>query len=86
MIIVRHDYSIIDKPEMTDNFIIRSDKVKRVWDISEHKIGIQFVTSHDKLTYQIDLEGDNRELLAKQFLVWITQKITSTIEGSVSIK
>ena len=86
MIIVTHDYSIIRKPEMTDTFIIRKDKVKNIYDIREHVVGISFISSYDKFDYEISLENESRELLAKDVLNMIRSDFDATITGSVKIK
>jgi hypothetical protein len=86
MIIITHDYGIINRPEMTDSFIVRPDKVKRVWDITEGKVGIEFVTSYDAFKYEITLERDDKTYLAKDFLDMLTTDNESIIEGSVKVK
>jgi hypothetical protein len=86
MIIVTHDYSIIHHPEMTDNFIIRNDKVKGVCDITEHKVAISFISSYDKFGYEITLEKGSTILLAKDILDMIKSDSDATIVGSVKIK
>ena len=47
MIIVAHDYRIINHPEMTDSFIIRPEYVNKVWDITDHVVGLSFVPSYE---------------------------------------
>jgi hypothetical protein len=86
MIIITHDYRLINRPEMTDSFIIRPDKIKRIWDITETKVGVEFVTSYDTLRYQITLEGDDKTYLAKDFLDMLTTDSESIIEGSVEVR
>ena len=87
MIIVSHDYSIISVPKMTDNFIIRPEKVIRVWDITEGKIGIRFISSHDAFKYEITLEDESKNLLARDVLKMIADPIAEAkIIGRVSFK
>ena len=87
MIIVTHDYSNIGNPEMSNNFLIRPDKVLRVWDITEKEIGITFISSYDKYSYRIQVEGTDSQLLAKDVLNAIkVDTFDLTIEGTVKIK
>jgi hypothetical protein len=84
--IVTHDYGAINHSEMTDNFIIRPEKVKRVWDITEGRIGISFVPSYDKYDYEIEFEED-KTLLAKDVLDMITNDDTEAkIIGRIKIR
>lgn len=86
MIIVSHDYRIIKRKDMTENFIIRPEYVKRVWDITEHAIGISFIPSYDKYDYRIELDGNHKNLLAKDLLQMIRGNENITICGEVKIK
>ncbi len=86
MIIVTHDYSGIEKPEMTDSFIIRGKHVIRVWDITEESIGIAFDSKYDNRHYRITLEGDSQKFLAKDLLNLILGNEEIELKGQVSIK
>jgi len=87
MIIITHDYRSIGNPEMSDSFLIRPDKVLRVWDIREKVIGITFISSYDKYSYRIEVEGTSDKLLAKDLLNAIkVDTFDLTIEGNVKIK
>ena len=85
MIIITSNYSTINRPEISENFIIRSQKVLKVWDIRDHQIGIRFISSHDKNEHIITVEGEDKNMLAKDFLKLLFDS-DETIEGSQKIK
>jgi hypothetical protein len=68
MIIISHDYKLIKRPDMSDNFIIAPEFIKRVWDIDDNTIGISFAVIYDKYEYRISLEDSSKSLLAKDIL------------------
>lgn len=86
MITVMRNYKSINRLDMSDNFIIRSEKVLRVWNIHDNKIGISFISSYDKYPYQITLEGKSEGLLASSLLASIKSDIDTEILGQVRIK
>ena len=87
MILIQHDYRIIKIPKMTETFIIRPEKVQKVWDITEGKIGISFNSNYDKYIYAIELDDEDKKLLAKDVLKMILKNDKDyKIIGSVSIK
>lgn len=86
MIIVTHNYRKINKKEMSDSFLIRPEFVKRVWDIRDSVIGISFMSSYDKLNYQIELDGDHKTLLASDILGMMKGDSNITICGEVKIR
>ena len=83
MIIICHDYRSISHKEMTDNFLIRHKYVKKVWDINPGVVGIQFVSTYDKYEYRIELDGDSKNLLAKDILKMVKENSDATITGMV---
>jgi len=85
MIIIRHDYRAIHYPEMSENFIIRPEKVLKIWDIRKHEIGIRFISSYDKNEHRITVGGEDKNLLAKDFLELLLKDDT-TIVGTEKIK
>ncbi len=86
MIIITSDYRSVGNPEMGENFIIRPDKVNKVWDITDHKIGISFIPTYDKYEYEIELEATSKHLLAKDILNMVTNNLDTTIIGIVKIR
>jgi len=86
MIIVTHKYTSINEPQMSDNFIIRMDKVLKVWDITDGEIGIRFISNYDKYDYRIRLEEGSKKLLAKDLTNWIKLGGEFEIEGDTKIK
>ena len=86
MITVINKYDSINRSDMSDNFIIRSDKVLRVWDIDGNKIGVSFISSYDKYPYEITLEGKSKNLFASSLLITIKSDIDTEILGRVRIK
>jgi len=81
MIIITHDYSTIKKSEMTESFIIRSDYVEKVWDITEKEIGITF--TYNLTRYKIELEGKYKKFLAKDILNIILEDKTIILTGRI---
>lgn len=89
MITITHDYEAINHPDMTDNFIIRPDKVIQVWDINEGEVGIRFISSYDKYPYSIKFEGSNKTLLASDILMMMktdSDTFDTKLNGIVKIK
>lgn len=86
MIIVTSDYRGIGKAEMSDNFIIRPDKVNKIWDVTENRIGISFISTYDKYEYEIELEATSKNLLAKDILNMVTNNLDTTIIGIIKIR
>jgi len=87
MIIITDDYSIINKPKMTSNFIIRLSDLKKIYDINEGEIGILFKRSFSLNECQIQVKGKDKNLLAKDILKMLLEdeKIFN-ITGDISLK
>ena len=87
MFTITHDYE--KYPGMTDNFIIRPDKVIQVWDINEGEVGIRFISSYDKYPYSIKFEGSSKTLLASDILMMMktdSDAFDTKLNGIVKIK
>jgi hypothetical protein len=90
VIIVTRDYSYkeynsIKESEMSDNFIIRIEYLKRVWDIDPGIIGISFFTIYDEYKYRIILEGESKTLLAKDIIKLVREGIENYLIGVTTI-
>ena len=86
MIVVSHNYSGIKCPEMADYFLIRPEHVKQIWDRDPGKIGISFSDLYDTRKYVIELEGESKKLLARDFMKWIMDGANSEVNGSVKLE
>ncbi len=73
MVIVQHNYSGINKPKMTDSFLIQLSDIKEIYDVDEGVIGLKFARFFSTEEYKIELEGDYKKMLASELLDLLIQ-------------
>jgi len=83
MLIITSDYKLIKEPNMSENFLIRPDNIKKIWDVDPGKIGISFVRSYSVWEHEIKLEGKYKGLVAKNILDMLLSGKDATISGRV---
>lgn len=83
MILVQHDYNNINEPDMTDTFIIKTEHVIQVWDITDGQIGIKFNPTYDPNEYKIILEEKGVTILASYVLKAVLEDKDETIVGRI---
>lgn len=75
---------------MTDSWLLHLSDIKNIYDVTEGAIGIKFYRRASINEHKIVLEGDNKNLLAKELLELLIEndghKEPITISGDVKLK
>lgn len=87
MVIVTTKYENIKKPHSSDNFFIRKEHIKRIWDKDPGLIGILFTRMYSTFEYELKLDAVHKAYVASDIITFLFNRAEDiTLSGRMTAR